>query len=326
MRNLLLSRVYSKDPRRELPHTWLTGLALARNKYGVNGRPLQGRIPRMSDFDEISVTLADGYGAYARFWEASKPRGAVLYHHGIQSHCGWYEASARHIVENGFSVLQVDRRGSGRNEQDRGHAESADQLICDAQAARDVLLQRTGFETYHVVGVSWGGKLAVCSYVADPCGICSLSLVAPGLFPQDGVSGKTKQEIGFAMLYEPQRRFDIPHNEPKLFTSDPTWQEFFRSDPQTLRQCSAAFYLASRRMDRTVAKLSTMPPVAIHLILVGQEHIIDNEKTLEFIDKLDWPECKKTHYESSLHSVEFEKTRDRFFGDLVGFIGKAAGN
>ena len=85
----------------------------------------------MSDFEELRVRLPDGYEAYARYWGHDRPRGAVLYHHGIQSHCGWYQASAARLVESGYAVLQADRRGSGRNEADRGHAESADQLIGD---------------------------------------------------------------------------------------------------------------------------------------------------------------------------------------------------
>ena len=86
----------------------------------------------MSDFEELRVRLPDGYEAYARYWGQSAPCGAVLYHHGIQSHCGWYETSPTRLAEAGFAVLQIDRRGCGRNEPDRGHAESAEQLIADS--------------------------------------------------------------------------------------------------------------------------------------------------------------------------------------------------
>ena len=169
----------------------------------------------MADFEELLLQLSDGYRAYARFWKpATELKGAVLYHHGIQSHCGWYEASARRLAAAGYAVLQVDRRGSGRNPVERGHAESAEQLIADSAVARDDLLHRTGFELYHVVGVSWGGKLAVAAYVAEQAGVESLTLVTPGLFPKIGVSKPEMARIGFAMLYEPRSLFDIPLNDP----------------------------------------------------------------------------------------------------------------
>lgn len=269
---------------------------------------------------EIKVTLADGYQAYGRFWQPSQPRGAVLYHHGIQSHCGWYESSAAHLAAAGFAVLQVDRRGCGRNDRDRGHAESEEQLIGDALAARDELQRRSGYAEHHVIGISWGGKLAVATYVMDPAGVLSLSLVTPGLFPKVGVSRGEMAKIGFAMLYEPMKQFDIPLDDPAFFTGVDQWQSYIENDPYTLRRCTAGFYLASRRMDRTVAKLPKAPPVPIHLFFAGDERIIENEKTEVFIRDLDWPGCRITTYPTARHSLEFEPDPARYFSDLVTFI------
>lgn len=274
----------------------------------------------MASYDEISLRLPDGYRAYARYWVPSDPRGAVLYHHGIQSHCGWYETSPARLAEAGYAVLQVDRRGCGRNEVDRGHAESAEQLLGDALAARDELTKRTGRNEHHVVGVSWGGRLAVAAYVREPTGVQSLSLVTPGLFPRVGVSQKTRTEIGFAMLYEPERRFDIPLNDAELFTSVPHWQKFFRTDPSTLRQCTALFYLASRRMDKIVARLPEAPPVPVHLLLAEDERIIGNEETAAFVGNLNWPQSRVRRYGGARHSLEFEEVSEEYFADLVGFI------
>ncbi len=274
----------------------------------------------MATFEEITVRLPDGYLAYARYWPVAAPRGAILYHHGIQSHCGWYEQSAATLADAGYAVLQIDRRGSGRNSQDRGHAESAEQLQGDSRAARDELLRRSRCDAYHLVGVSWGGKLVVATYVDEPGGVMSLSLVTPGLFPKIGVSRPEMAKIGFAMLYEPRRLFDIPLNDPELFTTVPRWQEFFRSDGPTLRQCTASFYLASRRMDKITARLPSAPPVPIHLFVAEDERIIDNEATVDFIRGLDWPHTRITAYKTARHSLEFEGIPSRYFQDLRTFI------
>jgi len=274
----------------------------------------------MAKYEEISVRLPDGYHAYARYWTGSDPRGAILYHHGIQSHCGWYETSAATLADAGYAVLQIDRRGSGRNPPERGHAESAEQIIEDSLAARDELRRRSGFKDYHVVGVSWGGKLVVAAYVHDTTGVRSLSLVTPGLFPKIGVSGSEMAKIGFAMLYQPHQLFDIPLNDPELFTTVPRWQEFFRTDALTLRQCTAGFYLASRRMDKITAKLPQAKPVPLHLFIAGDERIIDNDKTTTFIRELHWPRCRITTYPTARHSLEFEDDRQAYFADLTAFI------
>ncbi len=280
----------------------------------------------MAAYEEITIRLKDDYAAYARYWPAVDTRGAVLYHHGIQSHCGWYEASAARLAQAGYAVLQVDRRGCGRNQLARGHADSADELIADALVARDALARRSGFTDHHVVGISWGGKLAVAAYVADPAGVRSLSLVTPGLFPQVGVSKEEMSRIGFAMLYEPKSSFDIPLNAAELFTSEPRWTTFFDQDPRTLRQCTAGFYLASRRMDKTVARLPQAAPVPIHLLLAGVERIIDNEKTERFFRELNWPMGRVTHYADARHSLEFEQIHDAYCGTLTSFIDEAEAN
>ncbi len=275
----------------------------------------------MAEFEELLLRLPDGYAAYARFWTpAVELKGAALYHHGIQSHCGWYESSARELAAAGYAVLQVDRRGSGQNDHDRGHADSAEQLIADSAAARDELRRRAGMDCYHLVGVSWGGKLAVAAYVAEPAGVQSLTLVTPGLFPKIGVSKPEMARIGFAMLYEPRSLFDIPLNDPELFTTNLHWQDFFRRDESTMRQCSAGFYLASRRMDKIVARLNECPPVPIHLFLAGDERIVDNDRTERFFEGLRWPLTKTTSYPLARHSVEFEGDPNIYFRDLVDFL------
>jgi alpha-beta hydrolase superfamily lysophospholipase len=168
--------------------------------------------------------------------------------------------------------------------------------------------------------VSWGGKLAVAAYVAEPAGVQSLTLVTPGLFPKIGVSKPEMARIGFAMLYEPHRLFAIPLNDPELFTTNSRWQEFFRHDDITLRQCSASFYLASRRMDKIVARLADVRPAPIHLLLAGDERIVDNDRTDRFIDGLPWPGTKITLHEKARHSLEFEGDPALYFRQLVDFI------
>ncbi len=277
----------------------------------------------MSCFEELTITLPDGYEAYGRYYAAANPRGAVLYHHGIQSHCGWYEESAASLAEAGFAVLQVDRRGCGRNATDRGHAESAQQLVGDSLAARDVLRSRSALARHHLVGVSWGGRLIVASYVADPNDVASLSLVTPGLFPLAGVSKERASEIGFSMLYEQRKFYDIPLNAADLFSADARWQKFFDTDPNTLRQATAGFYLASRWMDKMFTKLSACAPIPVHLMLAGDERIIDNDKTRSFVDDLGWPSVRISTYPESRHSLEFEPERERYFSDLITFIAQA---
>jgi alpha-beta hydrolase superfamily lysophospholipase len=278
---------------------------------------------RPVDYRELTITLPDGYEAYARYWSHDRPRGAVLYHHGIQSHVGWFERSARRLWEAGYAVLQPDRRGSGRNTAARGHAVSVDQLIADAHCLRDELTSRSGVERQHVIGVSWGGRLALAAYIAEPEGVKSISLVTPGLFPRLAVSKEEAQRIGFIMLYEPERSIDIPLNDPELLTSNVEHQQIIAADPLALREATAAFFLASRRMDRMLPKLADRPAVPMHTFLVGDERIIDNEATLAFLERVGWATSRVTCYDGARHTIEYEPCAARYLDDLVSFLRDA---
>ncbi len=276
----------------------------------------------MPSFEETHIKLDDGYEAYARYSPRPGCSEAVLHLHGIQSHAGWYEMTAAALNEAGYAVLQPDRRGSGKNSQARGHADSSQQLIADGLYYAQHLAEVSRTDRIHLVGVSWGGKLAAAMHVTDPKRFASLSLIAPGIYPIISVSSAEKFRIGFSMISEPTRSYDIPLNDPELFTDQPEYIEYLKNDPIQLHQATAGFYLASRRMDKLVAKITKAPPVPLHMFLAGDERIIDNERSRELVRSLNWPNTRISTYEKSRHTLEFGPQREEFFEDLVRWIGE----
>jgi alpha-beta hydrolase superfamily lysophospholipase len=272
----------------------------------------------MTGFEEITLRLADGYTAYARLWRPeSTPRGAVLYLHGIQSHCGWYEGSAKMLQQAGYVVLQPDRRGSGHNAADRGHAISAGQLIEDTMHAGEELCTLAGTSDYDMVGVSWGGRLACATYAASPERIRSLILSCPGLFPRVDVTPAEKFRIGLSMVSGGNRLYDIPLNDPGLFTSDPRWLRYLEGDDLRLMQVTASFFLATRRMDRAVRDLAQHPPCPLTVFLAGQDAIIDSPMTVNFVQELPWPAARVIEYADARHTLEFDGVVETYWQDLL---------
>ncbi len=278
----------------------------------------------MTSYEEQRITLPDGYEAYARLYPAATCRGAVLYFHGIQSHCGWYDASAKRMQAAGFTVLVPDRRGSGRNTLDRGHADSVQQLLDDGLACADHLRDITQHPRVHLAGISWGGKLVAALHATRPETTASLCMITPGIFPLVGVSKTEMFRIGMSMVSAPHKHYDIPLNDPTMFTAVPEWIEFLENDPHQIHQATAGFFLASRRMDKIVAKLGRATPVPLHLMLAADECIIDNDKTTDFVRKLRWPDTGITTYENSRHTLEFDPDHEQFFADLVTWLEKVS--
>ena len=56
-------------------------------------------------------------------WPPTGPtKGQVVVLHGVQSHSGWYHRLGRTLASSGYLASFPDRRGSGANQADRGHA------------------------------------------------------------------------------------------------------------------------------------------------------------------------------------------------------------
>lgn len=268
-----------------------------------------------------TIRLSDGYSAHVRWWRPAFPRGAVLFLHGIQSHGGWYEASAGRLAAAGLAVLMPDRRGSGANRDQRGHAESDKQCVQDAADMLDTLLEENGLAAANIVGISWGGKLAAVLAGAHPQGVSSLSLVAPGIFPCIDLPRLEKFRVAMSLINERERMFDIPLNDPRLFTANPARIEYFERDDLKLTQVTASFLLASRRLDRQARRLgasSWRGPV--HLMLAGHDPIIDNGRTRAWLRALPSPDRQITDYPNAYHTIEFEQDPTKFLDDLCSWI------
>lgn len=237
------------------------------------------------------LELADGYRT--NLYRFVPPQGRsglpVVYLHGIQSHPGWFVGSCERLARNGREVFAVTRRGSGANSERRGHAPSGDVLLRDVDRAVDFTKERTGCERAHLLGVSWGGKLAAAYACRQDRAerLASLVLVAPGIAPQVGVSPGVKLRIAASLLFSPERRFEIPLSDVELFTGNQRMKQFIRSDQRSLRRATARFLYASRKLDRY---LRSRPRGAIHtettLILADGDRIVDNRRTREQVERL----------------------------------------
>ena len=225
----------------------------------------------------------------------------------------------------GSSAAGADRRLSrlqprGQRQSERGHASSARRLIEDTCEAVRWARHATGAGRVHLVGVSWGAKLALAAQQAEPQRVRSVSLISPGLFSKVDLSLATKVAIGFSGLLQPQRYFDIPLNDPELFTANPTRIRFIADDPLRLRCATASFMIASRRLDWIARHPRGRSAAPLHLFLAEHDDIIRTNHTKDWARNLPWPDRRITQYEGARHTLEFEPDPRPFFNDLLAAL------
>ena len=278
----------------------------------------------MPEFLDCTYTARDGTELPLRAWRPEGPRAAVLYLHGIQSHNEWYEPSSRYLAAAGVAVYQVERRGSGRDTaHERGHVERAEVWLEDVAAAAELARRETGLAGVHLLGVSWGGKLALACAAHRPDLYRSLILAAPGILPRVDVTVATKVRIARALLArQPLRRFRIPLDDPALFTANPERQRYIAEDPLSLRELTARFLAESRRLDRLARRAAASVRAPMFLALAEHDRIIDNAATRRLVLSMA-VRRRIVVYPGTHHTLEFEPDPTPYFRDLAAWIDEA---
>jgi acylglycerol lipase len=270
-----------------------------------------------------SFVASDGYPLHVRLWPAGdQPRGQVVVLHGVQSHGGWYHRLGRSLAAAGYFASFPDRRGSGANSRDRGHAPSARRLNLDLlEWLQEVQREHPELPTA-LAGISWGGKLAVIAAGRHPELVNALALVCPGLHPRVGVSRKKRLEIAWAFFTNRRKSFAIPLSDPALFTNSPEGQSFIAADRYSLREGTAGLMAASFIIDRLVARA----PARIHqpalLMLAGKDRIVDNARTILYFESLASAQREVIEYPEGHHTLEFDPEPSRYALDLIAWLDR----
>jgi alpha-beta hydrolase superfamily lysophospholipase len=275
----------------------------------------------------VTQHTSDGYPIHVAVWPAQGPlRGRLVVIHGVQSHGGWYHRLGRTLAEAGYETHFPDRRGSGANRVQRGHAPSARRLMDDLAEWLNALRDPDPAVPQGLVGISWGGKLAVLVAAGHPELVDALALVCPGLEPQVGVSAGERLRIAWAFLTNRYKTFPIPLSDPALFTASPAGQAFIAADLLGLHAGTAGLLAASSFIDfrlRWARKRARQP---ILLMLAGQDRIVDNTATRAAVDAMASIDRTVIEYPEGHHTLEFEPDPSRYARDLIAWFEERLAN
>jgi len=280
----------------------------------------------MADRSPLTATwtASDGYPIHVATWTAAtggSPRARVVVLHGVQSHGGWYHRLGRSLSDSGYEAHFPDRRGSGANRVDRGHAPSMARLFDDVAEYLARLKAIDPPAPIALAGISWGAKLAIATAGRRPDLVEALALICPGLHPRVGVSRSERLRIALAYLLQPKKTFPIPLSDPALFTDNPEGQAFIAADPLGLRAATARLLATSVFIDRVVARIPSRVHQPSLLMLAGRDRIVDNDKTRAYFDRLASTDRRVIDYPEGHHTLEFDPDPDRYALDLAAWLG-----
>ena len=260
----------------------------------------------------------DGYRSYVRIWDVAQPAGRVVCLHGIISHGGWYLQSCQRLAEAGFEVHYLERRGSGLNAEQRGDVDRCQTWIEDVTTYLENL---PGDLPRILLGVSWGGKLAVAVTKHSPHLVDALGMLCPGMYAPRGPNAFQKRALAvLARTRLRGKRVTIPLQDPALFTDAVEWQTYIAHDPLVLREITLRFAYADTQLDAYVANAAQGIRTAAMLMLAGKDRITDNVRLRKFFGELASPSKELIEYPDAAHTFEFEPDPEPFFRDLTDWV------
>ena len=273
-------------------------------------------------FEIASFVTSGGYKLhYRHFQPVGIIKGTIVFIHGIQSHGGWYETSCKKFAQAGYRVLFLDRRGSGLNEVSRGDSPSFRTLLDDLKEFLQYQRKEIAGSTPLILGaISWGGKIAFGLEIRMANLVDGFILLAPGFCPKIQPTRKERFFIALGSLFSPRRLFNIPLNDPELFTSNPVAQKFLKEDPLALRKATARFLLDSVRLDFYLRIFRTKISKPILLLIAGQDKIIDNEKTIAFVKRFASGSLTVREYPEAHHTFEFEPEPQKHIEEIEEWL------
>ncbi len=261
-------------------------------------------------------------GAKLAYVSYTKPGAttALVYLHGIESHAGWFALAADALRKQGFDVYCLDRRGSGLNRENRGflsgYVDDYSTLLADIRAFITPLHER--YEQVFLVGLSWGGKLALSYGLTHPEDIDGLVLITPGLRAEVDVSFLNRLKIALLSPLNPAARVPTPIR-PEMFTTTPVYLDYIRQDPLRLHSATVRFFWQSHRLDKYVDAKVAGNRLPVQLFLAGKDTIIDNGGVLKVLRQGQTPGLDVLWYEDQTHSIQLDASR-RLVDDMQKWI------
>lgn len=247
-------------------------------------------------------------------------RTALVYLHGIESHAGWFAIAADQLQEKGFDVYCLDRRGSGLNRENRGftsgHVDAYETLLADIDAFVTPLHER--YDQVFLMGLSWGGKLALAYGLSHPDAVDGLVLITPGLRAEVDVSRRNKLKIAALSPTFPKARVPTPI-QPEMFTTTPVYLDYIRNDPLRLSSATVRFFWQSHRLDGFIDRHIAGNRLPIQLFLAGNDTIIDNEGVLKVLDQGRASGLDVLWYPDQTHSIQLDAPQ-RMVNDISDWI------
>ena len=263
----------------------------------------------------------DGTKIFYREWKGSAEKDVIVYLHGFESHTGWFVDTANLLNQRDFTIYALERRGSGVNQADRGHVKNYRILVDDLKMALQLVKEENPGKRVYLMGLCWGGKLAVTFAALKNGLIDGLILVTPAIKTRVDLSPRQKIDVLFSNFFRPRKLFDIPI-EDSMFTKNPKYLSFIKNDNLKLTRATARFFFETAKMDMRLGRLAGDIDIPVLMLLARDDRVVNNAEVKNWFDRVASKDKSLKAYEGTCHAIEFEGEATGLAEDICKWINE----
>lgn len=255
-------------------------------------------------------------------WRHPAPAASLVLVHGFQSHAQWFAGAADDLVERGFAVFALDRRGSGSSPERPGDITDYRDWVRElaavvrlAQAEHDVPV--------HVLGHCFGANVALACALTQPLVLGSIVMLTPGVYVLPGYTvGEKLRIVVHGVRGNTGVRFRMPQ-DARLFSRDPELVDWIRADALGAPNVTGRCLLQASRLLRAVRQHAGRVRVPVLVLEAARDRISDNARNREFLERtldgrVSWATFDAEHF------LLAEPCRDEVLDTIAGWTREVA--
>ena len=269
-----------------------------------------------------SIVVADGTKLHTVFMPSKEgvakyPLATILWIHGFGEHIGRYERHFQYFSDFGYNSIGFDLRGHGRSSGARAYINRFEEYLDDVLAVYQHYKENLATPVF-LVGHSMGGLILIRFLQLHGEEIPYKTAVASS--PLLGIKMKVPAWKDFlgnlaAKIYP---KLSIPSGlDPTYISHDQAVVSQYIQDNLVLKIATAGWFSEIKKHLPLAHQEARAIPRNFHILMAGNDQLVDTNATKEFYKKLD-PSIEKslTVYEGWYHEIFNEPERQKALQQL----------
>ncbi len=259
--------------------------------------------------------------------EGAAPRGAVLLTHGYGEHSGRYGEVVAAFVERGLVVASYDLRGHGHSGGPRGHIESFDDYLHDAD---DLLRHLAEDDRWRAAGKpvlfghSLGGLISTSVALAGQERFRALAMTSPFFalaLPVPGI----KKLLGRGMSRMFPRFAQASGLAGAQLTHDREIAERYDADPLGVKKVTARWFTETEQAQERAFRAAPELRLPLFCLAAGEDIVASTPATERFFELAGSQDKELQVLQGQFHEVLNEIDRAPYIAAVADWISARAG-